>query len=193
MGPPQCSWQSLHREMGHDDLNAGCGPTSGQSKQAVDPATSPARRHRPGIKRRCCIATRWLEPTTSASRSTWGWPTLGQSCDKNPCDTPVLRAALLPRLLPPPGALGKLSSSNLHCPSGLLITEPSGPTDLYSHHLPRAPQPPGVATPPVTILQMKTRGTWTVGQGMAWEPKLVRTVLLLPPSSSRCHPRPPGL
>lgn len=98
-----------------------------------------------------------------------------------------------PPLLPPPGALGKLSSSNLHCPSGLLITEPSGPTDLYSHHLPRAPQPPGVATPPVTILQMKTRGTWTVGQGMAWEPKLVRTVLLLPPSSSRCHPRPPGL
>lgn len=71
-------------------------------------------------------------------------------------------SGLFSPLLPRPGALGKLSPSNLHCPSGLLITEPSGPTDLYSHHLPRAPQPPRVATPPVTILQMKTRGTtWT--------------------------------
>lgn len=128
VGPPQCSWQSPHREMGHDDLNAGCGPTSGQSKQAVGPATSPARRHRPGITHRCCTATRWLEPTTSASRKTWAGPLWARAVTRTPATPPC--SGLFSPLLPRPGALGKLSPSNLHCPSGLLITEPSGPTDL---------------------------------------------------------------
>lgn len=40
-GPPQCCWQSPHREMGCDNLNAGCGPASGWSQKGCGPPASP--------------------------------------------------------------------------------------------------------------------------------------------------------
>lgn len=43
---PQCCWQSSHREMHYDNLTAGWGPASGQSKKAVDPTTSPHGIHK---------------------------------------------------------------------------------------------------------------------------------------------------
>lgn len=36
-GLPYCSWQSLHRETGCDNVNAECGPTSGWFPKGCGP------------------------------------------------------------------------------------------------------------------------------------------------------------